>query len=89
MSSTPILRRQKLPKLSHRNVPIMGLPPVEILPPIIHTLTTKEIVPFDVTPIAMEPIINGSAVIRTVVIQGHFCVITLGVFVSVELVLKT
>lgn len=69
MSSTPILRRQKLPKLSHRNVPIMGLPPVEILPPIIHTLTTKEIVPFDVTPIAMEPIINGSAVIRTVVIQ--------------------
>lgn len=71
MSSTPILRRQKLPKIPNRNnVPIMGLPPVEILPPIVHTtMTIKEIVPFDVIPIAVEPISSGSAAIRTVVIQ--------------------
>lgn len=71
MSSTPILRRQKLPKIPNRNnVPIMGLPPVEILPPIVHTtMTIKEIVPFDVIPIALEPISTGSAAIRTVVIQ--------------------
>ena len=77
VSSTPVLRRQKLPKLPHRNVPMMGLTPVDVtvLPPIIHpTVTIKEIVPFDVIPIAVEPIINSTAAIRTVVIQlpgGH------------------
>lgn len=70
MSSTPILRRQKLYKIPHRNVPIMGLTPVEVLPPIIQTtVTNKEIVPFDVIPIAVEPLFNASAAIRTVVIQ--------------------
>ncbi|XP_063423029.1 multiple epidermal growth factor-like domains protein 8 [Mytilus trossulus] len=69
MSSTPVLRRPKLPKIPHRNVPIMGLTPVDLLPPIIHQTIIKEKVPFDVIPIAVEPIISGSAAIRTVVIQ--------------------
>ena len=74
-SSTPLPRRRtKLPKLNNPRNPVMTLTPVEsFLPPPIPNLTSynvnKVFCPFDVVPIATEPMDNTVAALRTVVLQ--------------------